>query len=100
MQTLAAAAADTSFASSIIAAINTAATSSGFGNVVLSTPADVMATITVPDTVSITLPPAPTPPCVHTVCVPYSYLRLSLLKLVLVLQDPSSSGCACGRRAD
>lgn len=58
-QSLATAAADASFASSIIDAINTAATTSGFGDVVLSTPADVMATITVPDTVSITLPPAP-----------------------------------------
>ena len=61
-QRLSAASTSPAFANSIIAAINTAAASSGFNNVVLSTPADVMASITVPDTVSITLPPAPCVP--------------------------------------
>jgi len=49
-------------AQSIIAAINAAAASSGFGNsVVTSSATDVAATIVAPDTVSITLPPAPPP---------------------------------------
>ena len=52
----------TAFATAIIDAITSAAAASGFDNVVLSTPADVAASITVPDTVTITLPPAPTPP--------------------------------------
>ena len=56
----------TTFASAIIDAVNDAATSSGFaGAAVLSSPADVAATIQAPDTVSISLPPvmppAPTP---------------------------------------
>eukprot|EP01043_Picozoa_sp_COSAG02_P065711 COSAG02_NODE_9999_length_2054_cov_2.420972_2_plen_253_part_00 len=50
-------------AQSIIAAVNSAAASSGFGNdVVTSSPSDVAATIVAPDTVSITLPPSPSPP--------------------------------------
>jgi hypothetical protein len=49
-------------ATAIIAAINTAAAGSGFGNnVVSSSAADVAATLTAPDTVTIALPPAPTP---------------------------------------
>ena len=51
----------TTYAAAIIAAITSAAAASGFDNVVISTPAEVAATITVPDTVTITLPPAPTP---------------------------------------
>eukprot|EP01043_Picozoa_sp_COSAG02_P059637 COSAG02_NODE_7637_length_2922_cov_6.155863_3_plen_414_part_01 len=49
------------FAASIIDAVNAAATASGFAGAVLSTPADVAATIRAPETVSIVLPPAPTP---------------------------------------
>ena len=49
-------------AAAIISAINTAAAAQGFNNVVLSTPADVMATIQAPTAVTITLPPVPAPP--------------------------------------
>ena len=50
-------------AQSIIAAVNSAAASSGFGNnVVQSSASEVLATLDVPDTVSITLPPAPCVP--------------------------------------
>ena len=43
--------------------MNAAAASSGFSSdVVVSSPTDVMASISLPDTVSITLPPAPVPP--------------------------------------
>ena len=49
-------------AAGIIAAINQASTAAGFGEAVLSSPADVVATITAPDSVSITLPPIPPAP--------------------------------------
>eukprot|EP01046_Picozoa_sp_COSAG06_P033626 COSAG06_NODE_3445_length_5332_cov_5.351424_3_plen_1421_part_00 len=58
------------FAASIISAVNAAAVASGFTNAVLSSPADVAATIAAPDTVSISLPPlppAPSPPSVGPV---------------------------------
>lgn len=50
-------------ATAIIAAINQASVAAGFGQAVLSAPADVVATIQAPTSVSITLPPAPAPGC-------------------------------------
>ena len=54
-------AAGTAFATAMIDAISAAAADAGFANAVLSTPADVVATISAPDTVNIGLPPAPAP---------------------------------------
>ena len=49
-------------ATAIIAAINEVSAAAGFGQAVLSAPADVVATIEPPSSVTITLPPAPPPP--------------------------------------
>lgn len=53
---------DVAFAEGLIAAVNTVADAAGFvGNAVISTPAEVLASITLPETVTISLPPAPSP---------------------------------------
>ena len=49
-------------AAAIIAAVSAVAASSGFANAVVSTPAQVAATIARPTVVGITLPPPPAPP--------------------------------------
>ena len=61
LSSLSSGAAGTAFAEAMIDAISAAAADAGFANAVLSTPADVMATISAPDTVNIGLPPAPAP---------------------------------------
>ena len=49
-------------ATAIIAAINTVSAAAGFGQAVISSPTEVVATIQAPTSVAITLPPIPAPP--------------------------------------
>ena len=63
------------FADSIIAAVNTAAANSGFAGAVLSTSAEVLANIMLPDTVVITLPPSPCVACILRPCAPRQRVR-------------------------
>ena len=49
------------FASAMIAAVSAAATDAGFADAVVSTPAEVIATVMAPTVVDISLPPSPSP---------------------------------------
>lgn len=57
-------------AAAIVAAANAVSTRFGFGNAVISTPADIAATMSAPQLVTITMPVAPTAPTGPTAPVP------------------------------